>query len=479
MPRPQRAARDRGNARAKASVPETRRRDVAEATARTTDCGSPFSPAREVSYGSRKSRSRKSKPRLLAAARCPTRCSCFSPASPGTAGSSRTSTPAGSSWCRGGWRRASGSTATSASTTDRWRPTSAAAVRPRCRALATGAGRARGRCRAAPRRGARRLARRLPAPGAPRWRLAAVVAVAFFLRPGGCHLFPFSLDTAIAVTALTWALVAASRRRPRARTTWRRRWPARRAPLAARAGTGRRRDPGRSPLGASRSGCSACVLFLGGAGGARHAPVSPRASPCRDSSREGWLAFIDPPEAFRNVYASYAGLDRLGAAAWPSSRSPPSSSSCSPRLLCAASALAAPASAGAAPAASARSRGGPLTVLAAVSRLRRPQASLAERFRSVPPLVRVVPPLLVAGRGLRGSCGACWAGEPRGALSRRARRGSLARRRSSPRACSSRPATSGPTAPSSCRCPRALRAPGSFGSPTAPPPAIGRASCRA
>jgi hypothetical protein len=107
--------------------------------------------------------------------------------------------------------------------------------------------------------------------------------------------------------------------------------------------------------------------------------------------REGWLAFVGPPQTFRNIYASYAGLDRpalrlaeLALAAVV--------------LLLLASLLAA------ASALAARSlRGGPAIEIAAVAILAilaavclDPPADLAPTLSLFPPIVRVVPPVLVA-----------------------------------------------------------------------------------
>ena len=53
------------------------------------------------------------------------------------------------------------------------------------------------------------LARRLLSPAAAALVASLAVGVCFFLRPGGCHLFPYSFDTALAVAAVTGALLAA------------------------------------------------------------------------------------------------------------------------------------------------------------------------------------------------------------------------------------------------------------------------------
>src|SRR5204862_524538 len=56
----------------------------------------------------------------------------------------------------------------------------------------------------------RRLARRLTTETLASLAASLAVAVAFFLRPGGCHLFPYSLDTSLAVAAATGAVLLAT-----------------------------------------------------------------------------------------------------------------------------------------------------------------------------------------------------------------------------------------------------------------------------
>src|SRR5215831_2219724 len=51
----------------------------------------------------------------------------------------------------------------------------------------------------------RRLARKRLSADRTALALSLVIAAVFFARPGG-HLFPFSLDTALAVTSIAWAL---------------------------------------------------------------------------------------------------------------------------------------------------------------------------------------------------------------------------------------------------------------------------------
>ena len=56
----------------------------------------------------------------------------------------------------------------------------------------------------------RRIARSLLPGGLAALAASLAVGVTFFLRPGGCHLFPYSLDTAFAVAAATWAVLLSS-----------------------------------------------------------------------------------------------------------------------------------------------------------------------------------------------------------------------------------------------------------------------------
>jgi hypothetical protein len=243
-----------------------------------------------------------------------------------------------------------------------------------------------------------RLARRMLSPWRAALATSSAIAAAVFLWPGG-WLFPFSFDTALAVAALTWALVlAGDPERPRADVAAglfllaallsrpelglagvlilaaaARRSPRRLVPLAA------------APLAAAAAGYA--MLSTG----------IPRDRLVAD----GWLRVIEPPEAFQNVYRAYAGLDRVGlrtaelllavivlvlvgallaAAAWIGAR------------LAAAGHRAAGAAVGALAVAA--------LLLAAAVRFR-PPASLAERLALVPPLVRVIPACLAVAAALR------------------------------------------------------------------------------
>lgn len=243
-----------------------------------------------------------------------------------------------------------------------------------------------------------RLARRLLSPGRAALATSTAIAAAVFLRPGG-WLFPFSFDTAVAVAALTWALVLAARREPS------------RADIAAGAcllaallsrpelglagvlvlGAAARRRPRRLvPLGAAPLAAAAAGYAMLSVGIPRDRLIA-----------DGWLRLIAPPEAFQNVYRAYAGLDRAGlrttelllaaivlalvgallvTAAWIASR------------LCAGGHRAAGAAVGVVSIAA--------LALAAAIRFRPPNA-LADRLALLPPLVRVIPPCLAVAAALR------------------------------------------------------------------------------
>jgi hypothetical protein len=145
----------------------------------------------------------------------------------------------------------------------------------------------------------------------PAWRAglatATAVAAAAFVRPGG-WLFPFSFDTAAAVAALLWALEFSLRGRRSADAAA---GACLAAALLARPemgaagvvviGLGAMRDARRLlPLAAAPAAGAAIGYGLVSAG-----------TPLPMLVADGWLRLIDPPEAFRNVYRAYAGLDRL------------------------------------------------------------------------------------------------------------------------------------------------------------------------
>lgn len=157
----------------------------------------------------------------------------------------------------------------------------------------------------------RRLARTwLPGPGGA---IAAALAVAlpFFLRPGG-WMWPFSVDTSIAIAALTGALHLLSDPDPKRSAAWR---DARIAACLTAALLSR------PELGLAGVAVAALelvraprrILFAAGAPVAISAGAYALLSagiPFRRLVTDGWLAILGPPEAFQSVYRSYAGLDR-------------------------------------------------------------------------------------------------------------------------------------------------------------------------
>jgi hypothetical protein len=143
----------------------------------------------------------------------------------------------------------------------------------------------------------------------PRAALAASVAVAsaVFLRPGG-WLFPFSFDLAIAVTALTGALLFATREPPSDAAAGGCAFVALLArpdlalPAIVLIALAAARTPRRLiPLATLPAGGAAIVYLAVSAG----IPLSTLAA-------RGWLSMVHPPAAFRKVYLAYSGLDRIG-----------------------------------------------------------------------------------------------------------------------------------------------------------------------
>lgn len=245
------------------------------------------------------------------------------------------------------------------------------------------------------------LARRLLPPratGLAALAAALAVAVSFFLRPGGCHLFPYSLDTALAVAAVTGALLAAhsggSPRGDRAAAV------CLAAALLARPEIGL---AGIAALAVERlaSGDSAArkrLVALAavplGVAAVAYAALS-IATPLPVLKKEGWLTFLFLPAEFRSVYASFSGVDRpvlrlaelalavlalAGVALWLLLSS----------VLAERAGRRSPAAARLVEAAAI----GTLAVLA-VLRLRPPEA-LRGTAELLPPLVRALPPLLAA-----------------------------------------------------------------------------------
>ncbi len=241
------------------------------------------------------------------------------------------------------------------------------------------------------------LARRWLSPWRAALALSVAIATAVFLRPGG-WLFPFSFDVAIAVAGLTAALAGATREP---------------APADAAAGVGvlaallarpeiglagaaalalaARRRPRRlvplagAPIAAAAAGYA--MLSLG----------IPRSTLVRD----GWLALLDPPAAFRNVYRAYAGLDR------PALRLTELALALVVLVIFAA-AIVTTAAVASRLRASGRPRGGALAEIALVAALvaaaaiaARPPDSLAGSLSLVPPLVRLVPLAVIAAAASR------------------------------------------------------------------------------
>jgi hypothetical protein len=156
--------------------------------------------------------------------------------------------------------------------------------------------------------GLRRLALRVTSERRAALAASLAVALTAFLRPGG-WLFPFSLDASIAVAALTWSLVLVED------------------------GT-KRRD---AVAGGFLAAALLCRVELGGLGilaallSARRSPrrwlplaawpsllaalgytIASWGTPLSTLVASGWLAVVRPPAAFQTVYRAYAGLDRPG-----------------------------------------------------------------------------------------------------------------------------------------------------------------------
>ncbi len=241
--------------------------------------------------------------------------------------------------------------------------------------------------------GLRRLAKRALPPARAAGVTAIIVAAAFFLRPGGCHLFPFSLDTAIAAAAIAWALhLAAGRSSGEGDSP---------AALCLLAVLLSRPEMGLATIAAlayeaklSRRLVTLAALPIAAAA-AIYALLS-RATPYETLRHEGWLALLGPPSAFRNVYFSYAGLDR------PALRL--AELALAGVVLLVVGALLVTAAELARRAAT-RSRplaGGiqvlALACLAAAAWVKlRPPEKVSDALSLFPPLVRVVPVLVVAG----------------------------------------------------------------------------------
>jgi hypothetical protein len=225
------------------------------------------------------------------------------------------------------------------------------------------------------------------------WRahLATSIAVgaAFFLRPGG-WLFPFSFDTAIAVASLAAAVLFATGERRRDGV----------AAFCLAAALLSRLELGLVGLAAiawqTRRSRRRWTTLLGGplaAAAAVYFAVSLGATLDR-LTYDGWLALARPPAAFQSVYRAYAGLDR-------------------PTLrfveLCLAAILlllvAALLALGSAVAERLESRGAQATVEILVTAVLVAVAAVnlfpSPTLSQLPPLARVVPPLILLAAAFR------------------------------------------------------------------------------
>jgi hypothetical protein len=233
----------------------------------------------------------------------------------------------------------------------------------------------------------RRLSSRFLAPGEVALATALAVAVAFFLRPGG-WMFPFSFDTAIAVTGVTGALLF-GHAKTRTRDVW--------VAFALTAALLSRVELGLAGLAAmiweTRGERNRWRTIAGAplaVAGAVYALLS-AGIPLDRLIRDGWLRVIQPPEAFQNVYRTYAGLDA------PALRLAEMGLAVIAVLV-----VAAGLAVGSAVAARSGPRGGAfvqaltLAALAGAAALSLfPPDSLVPTLRLVPPLIRIVPPLIL------------------------------------------------------------------------------------
>jgi hypothetical protein len=239
----------------------------------------------------------------------------------------------------------------------------------------------------------RRLTHRLlPTPRASLV-TALSVATAIFLRPGG-WLFPFSFDTAIAVAALTGALLFVSRTN---------RWRTAAAAICLAAASLSRLEIGLVGVLAlawetrrQRQRWPALVaapLVLAALG---YAFVS-WGIPVERLIQDGWMALVRPPAAFQNVYRAYAGLDRpalrlteLALAAMLLSLAG--------SLLAAAAMLGSRVREGRGAAGFQTAAAGILAAIAAACLF--PPAAFAATLALFPPLVRLVPPAVIVAAAL-------------------------------------------------------------------------------
>jgi hypothetical protein len=235
----------------------------------------------------------------------------------------------------------------------------------------------------------RRLSLRMLSPGRAALAVSTAVAAAFFLRPGG-WLFPFSLDAAIAVASLTWALELSLAGRSglagacvAASLLARPEMGAAGAVVLVVGARSRLRDAWR--LAAAPAAVAAAGYLLVSAG-----------IPPAKLAADGWLVVLRPPAAFRAVYAAYAGLDRIPFRVTELALAAVILLVIGAFVVVSA-VLATRAGAGRWTAAASVA-----AVLAAAAAIRlSPPAELAATLDLFPPLVRVVPPVVVAAAIVR------------------------------------------------------------------------------
>ena len=231
-----------------------------------------------------------------------------------------------------------------------------------------------------------RLAKNVLPTGRAALAVSIAVAAAVFLRPGA-WLFPFSFDAAMAVAAVTGALALSGRRNPRSDAF---------AGACLAAALLARLEIGLAAVAVLAVACRgerrrlrSLAVWPLAAAAAGYAAVS-AGIPFRTLETEGWLRLLSPPEAYRNVYRAYAGLDRPGLRL--------AEVLLTAVVLLSVGAWLAIASIGSAKAARASRAAGrsievaSLAALAILAFLRlRPPAAFAETATLFPPLVRVVP----------------------------------------------------------------------------------------
>ena len=243
----------------------------------------------------------------------------------------------------------------------------------------------------------RRLAGRLLPEGPASLAASLAVGVAFFLRPGGCHLFPYSLDTSIAVAAATGAIVLAGSggtlRRDRGAALLLATALLSRPEigLAAIAALLVERIAGRDTPAKRRLGWLATAPVAGAA--LAYAAVS-AGTPRAILSKEGWLTFLFLPREFASVYSSFSGVDRPGLRIAELALAAIAFVFAGLWLLVAS--IAAARARSRAAAAGLAIEVAALAVLAAAAFVALfPPAGLRDTMALVPPLVRPLPPLLL------------------------------------------------------------------------------------